>query len=69
MNISDSSNPDLFRAYPDSTVDLWNKNIVNGKYIVAYTMSSNLDDKLKNMLPMVRCFIRNSYNRLVKFRP
>ena len=85
MNISDSSNPDLFRAYPDSRVDLWDENIVDGKYIIAYTLSSDLDDKLKNMLPMVRCqitytiglmahklgenFSRKCYDKLKKLRP
>ena len=61
MNISDSSNPDHFRAYPDSTVDLWDENIVNGKYVIAYTLTSDLDNKIKNMLPTVNSQKKTPY--------
>ena len=55
MNTSNSSNSNLLNAYPDSKVDLWDKNFINGEYVIAYEFSSGLDDKLKKMLPMVRC--------------
>ena len=55
MDTSDSSNPGLVRAYPDTLVDLWDENVVDGKYIIAYTLSSDLDDKTKNTLTIVRC--------------
>ena len=55
MNTSDSSNPDLVRAYPDTTVDLWDENIVDGKYIISYHLSSKLSHEIKTMLPTVRC--------------
>ena len=62
MNTSDISNPDLVRAYPDTTVDLWDENIVNGKYVIAYTMSSKLSDEIKNILPTVRCHDNFTHN-------
>ena len=40
-------------AYSDSAIDLWNKNIVNGQYVIAYELNSGLDRVLQNMLPKV----------------
>ena len=42
------------RAYTDSSVDLWDRNIVNGEYIIAYEISSGLDYKIQELLPKVR---------------
>ena len=53
MNISYDSNTDLWRAYTKSNIDLWNRNFVNGKYIIAYEFDPNLHPKLQDMLPKV----------------
>ena len=42
------------KAYPDSSVDLWDKNFVNGEYIIAYELNTGLDYTLQEMLPKVR---------------
>ena len=41
-------------AFTDSSVVLWDRNIVNGEYIIAYEMSSGLDYKIRELLPKVR---------------
>ena len=38
-------------AFTNSSVDLWDSNKVDGKYIVAYEINDYLDDKNKKMLP------------------
>ena len=43
------------KAYTDSSVDLWDQNIVTGEYIIAYEISSGLDYKIQELLPKV-CF-------------
>ena len=43
------------RAFPDLTVQRWDKNPVNGEYIIAYELNPRLHHKLKSMLPKV-CF-------------
>ena len=43
------------RAFTKSTVQLWNQNPVDGKYVIAYEMDTGLHGKLKTMLPKV-CF-------------
>ena len=54
MITSDNSNLGLMnRAFPDSTVQLWNQNPVNGKYVIAYELDPGLDHKLKIKLPKV----------------
>ena len=53
MKTSNDSNTDLWRAYPDSEVDLWNQNFVNGEYIIAYEFDPALHQKLKSLLPKV----------------
>ena len=42
-------------AYTDSSVVLWDQNIVNGQYIIAYEINSRLDYKIQELLPKV-CF-------------
>ena len=57
MITSDDPNPGLMnRAFPDSTIQLWNQNPVNGKYVIAYELDPGLDEKLKTKLPKV-CYI------------
>ena len=58
MKTNNDSNA-IWRAYPDSRVDLWDQNFVNGEYIISYEFNPSLHQKLKSMLPKV-CF---------KFRP
>ena len=55
MITSDDSNQGLNRAFHDSTVQLWDQNLANGKYVIAYELDPGLDDKLKALLPKV-CF-------------
>ena len=53
MKTSDHSNAALWRAYPDTKVDFWDENFVDGEYIIAYEMDSDLHLELKRMLPKV----------------
>ena len=56
MITSDDPNAALMsHAFPDSTVQLWDQNIVSGEYIIAYEFNPGLHNKLKTMLPKV-CF-------------
>ena len=53
MITSDDSNQGLNRAFQDSTVQLWNQNLVNGKYVIAYELVPGLDHELTALLPKV----------------
>ena len=53
MKMSGDSNTAMWNAYPDSEVDLWDQNLVNGEFVVAYEINPGLDHKLQNMLPKV----------------
>ena len=55
MKISDDSNTAMWGAFPDLRpgVDLWDQNVVNGEFVIAYEINSGLDYKLQNMLPEV----------------
>ena len=55
MKISGDSNTAMWGAFPDSRpgVDLWDQNLVNGEYVIAYEINPGLDYKLQNMLPKV----------------
>ena len=53
MKISGDSNTAMWGAYPDSRVDLWDQNVVNGEYVIAYEINPGLDHKVQNMLPKV----------------
>ena len=41
------------QAFLDTTVQLWDQNVVNGEYVIAYELDPGLHDKLKAMLPEV----------------
>ena len=57
MITSDNSNPEpMNHAFTDSTIQLWNQNPFNGKYVIAYELDPGLHDKLKAKLPKV-CYI------------
>ena len=51
--MSNDSNAAIWKAYPNSQVDLWDQNFVNGEYVIAYELSPGLDRKLQKMLPKV----------------
>ena len=53
MKISGDSNTAMWGAYAHSGVDLWDQNVVNGEYVIAYEINPGLDHKLQNMLPKV----------------
>ena len=53
MDSSDDSSADLWKAYPKANVDLWDQNVVNGEYVVAFEINPGLHPKLKNLLPKV----------------
>ena len=46
MQTKDDLNASLLQAFPDSKVDLWDQNIVNGKYVIAYEMNPGLHPTL-----------------------
>ena len=54
MKLSGDSNTAMWNAYPDSEVDLWDQNVVNGEFVIAYEINLGLDHKLQNMLPEVK---------------
>ena len=41
-------------ATSGSITNLWHDNFVNDEYVIAYELNSNLDSKIKRMLPKVR---------------
>ena len=54
MITSDDPNSALMsHAFPDSTIQLWNQNFVNGEYIVAFELNPHLNHKIRSMLPKV----------------
>ena len=54
MKTSYNSNSGLWRAYPDSQVDLWDQNFVNGEYVIAYEFKPGLHRDVQSLLPTVR---------------
>ena len=54
MKTSNNSNATLWRAYPDSQVDLWDQNFVNGEYVIAYEFKSWLHRDVQSLLPTIR---------------
>ena len=53
MKTSSGSNAAIWKAYPDSQVDLWDQNHVNGEYVIAFEMNPGLGQSLQNLLPAV----------------
>ena len=58
MNTSNNFNAELWRAY-SNTENLWDQNLINGEYVIAYAFNSSLDQKLIDMLPKVRFRFRS----------
>ena len=54
MKSSSDSNAEIWRAYPDTTIGLWDQNFVNGEYKIAYEFNPNLHQKVQSLLPQVR---------------
>ena len=54
MKSSSDSNAEIWRAYPKSRVDLWDQNLINGEYKIAYEFNPNLHQKVRSLLPKVR---------------
>ena len=54
MKPNAASNSKMLKAYARSTVDLWDQNFVNGKYIIAYELSPGLSRTIQDLLPKVR---------------
>ena len=53
IKINGDSNTAMLNAYPKSGVDLWDQNLVNGEYVIAYEINPWLDHKLQSLLPQV----------------
>ena len=53
MKTSSDSNTAIWNAYPDSKVDLWDQNLVNGEYVIAFELNPGLGQSLQNLLPQV----------------
>ena len=68
MKLNEDSNTAMWNAYRDSEVDLWDQNVVNGEYVIAYEINAGLDHKLQNMLPEVYFLLKKQMfgNILVK---
>ena len=60
MKTSNDSNSEIWKAYPESRVDIWDQNFVNGEYKVPYELNPNLHPKIKSMLPQVRLRLNRS---------
>ena len=69
MKSSSDSNADIWRSYPDSTVDLWNQSFVNGEYKIAYEFNPNLHQKVRSLLPKVRLLGECPQERVVQCTP
>ena len=63
MKTSDDSSAPLFRAYQSTEAKLWDENIVNGEYIIAYELDYSLHQDLKNVLPKVYFIFRTQKDR------
>ena len=53
MKISGNSNTAMVNAFSNTEMDLWDQNVVDGEFVIAYVINPGLDQKLQNMLPKV----------------
>ena len=60
MKTSSGSNAAIWKAYPDSQVDLWDQNLLNGEYVIAFEMNPGLGQSLQNLLPAVSNMTKKS---------
>ena len=63
MKTSDDSSTSLFKAYQSTKAKLWDQNIVNDEYIIAYELDYSLHQDLQNMLPKVYYIFRTKKDR------
>ena len=63
MKTSSGSNAAIWKAYPDSQVDLWDQNLINGEYVIAFEMNPGLGQSLQNLLPAVSTMAQNGGSR------
>ena len=67
MITSDDPNAALMnQAFLDTTVQLWDQNVVNGEYVIAYELDPGLHDKLKTMLPEVCKLLLTDYTNFIR---
>ena len=53
MHISSDSNTAIWKAFANSTADLWDQNLVDGKYVIAFQLNHGLGPSLQKLLPEV----------------
>ena len=53
LKVSTDPNTAKWNAFPDSKVDLWDQNLVNDEYIIAFELNPGLGQSLQNLLPEV----------------
>ena len=58
MKPSNDSNAAIWEGYSRSRIDLWDKNLINDEYVIAYKFNPSLHPKIKNMLPKVNFIFR-----------
>jgi len=58
MKLSNDSNAAIWEGYSGSRIDLWDKNFIDGKYVIAYKFNASLHPKIKSMLPKVNLIFR-----------
>ena len=63
MKTSDDSSAPPSKAYQSTETNLWDQNIVNGEYIIAYELDYSLHQDLQNMLPKVYFILRTQKDR------
>ena len=63
MKTSDDSSAPLFRAYQSTEAKLWDQNIVNDEYIIAYELDYSLHQDVQSMLPKVYFIFRVQKDR------
>ena len=53
LKVRSDPNTAKWNAFPNSTVDIWDQNLVNEEYIIAFELNSGLGQSLQNLLPEV----------------
>ena len=53
MKTSHDLNTTYWKAYSNSKIDLWDQNLVDGKYVIAFQLNHGLGPSLQKLLPEV----------------
>ena len=70
MNINRDVDAKFLEAFSDSNINLWDQNIVNGQYIIAYELNPGLDRLIQTMLPKVSFISELQFlNRNIIYKP